>query len=90
MSVIVKVHGTGGGGRTPHDGRYVRSWNPHTRYGILDLSSTADPFQARRFADLRAVLEEQRTVSHRERRRPDGRENRPLTGINIEIVRLPS
>ena len=71
--------------RTPHDGRFIVSWNPHTKAGILDLTSTQDPRQARVFS-LVDLWEEYRTISLVEPVRPwDGEPNRPLTGINLAV-----
>lgn len=85
--VLVRVLGAADGSKTPHDGRYVESWNPHTMAGVLDLDSTADKSRAKRF-DSREVFTEWRTVSNVQPERPwDGRPNRPLTGLNIDIFK---
>ena len=77
--------GTVGVTRTPHDGRWIVAWNPHTKAGTLELTSTDDPGKARAFW-LVDLWEEYRTVSLVEPVRPwDGEPNRPLTGINLAI-----
>ena len=85
----VKIVGLANGQPHPiHSGRYVVSWNPHTRAGTLDITSTADLAQATRFA-LREVFDTWRAISKRQPRRPwDHKPNRPLTAITVEIVRL--
>lgn len=84
--VVVRVIGRADGGKTPHDGRYVAAWSPNTSAGVLVLASTPDLAKARRFTRKEAYCE-WREVSRVEPRRPwDGRPNRPLTGITIELV----
>lgn len=74
------------GSTTPHDGRYVVFWNPHTEAGVLELISTPDPAEAHVFTRAAAVTE-WRTVSCVQPRRPwDGLPNRPLTSITIELL----
>ena len=79
---LVKVEGAADGSTTPHDGRYVVAWNPHTEFGTLELTSTADKAKAARFTNAQ-VFEEWNTVSRVQPRRPDGKPNKPLTGITI-------
>jgi len=76
------------GGSTPHDNRYVARWNPHTKAGTLELVSTVDINEARHF-DYRDLMDEWRTVSRIEPLRPwDGKPNRPLTAITIDVVKI--
>lgn len=84
---IVRVVGRADGGQTPHDGRYVVNWNPHTAAGILELTSTDNIEEARHFP-WPEVFDEWKAISGVEPKRPwDGRPNRPLTGVHIEIIR---
>lgn len=88
MSVIVKIIGAWGGG-TPHDGRYLVSWNSNTRFGTLHCVSTADPLVAKRFDNGGVALEEWGKRSVIDPNRPnDGRPNRPLTALTVEIVQV--
>lgn len=87
MKVVVKVIGSASGGYTPHNNRYVRKWNPHTKFGTLDLVSVKYPQLAREF-EFFEVLEEWKMVSNTQETRPDGKPNRPLTGVTIEIVKM--
>lgn len=90
MKSIIRVVTGAGGQPTPHDGRYVVDWNPHTEAGVLELTSTDDKAQARRFDTVQAFHEWQ-TVSSVEPKRPwDRQPNRPLTGITIEFERVPA
>jgi hypothetical protein len=87
MSAVIQVIEAADGSITPHDGRYVASWDPHTRYGICKIVTTSKLSAAKRFADLDAAIEEYRTVSRIEPKRPtDGKPNRPLTGLTIEVI----
>ena len=86
--VLVRVVGTPSGQVTPHDGRFVVSWNPHTEFGVAELVTSDDHNAARVFADAAEVLGEYSTTSSVEPRRPtDGEPNRPLTAFTIEIGR---
>lgn len=89
--VIVTVIGAANGEATPFDGEYVASWNPHTPYGVCKVTTTTDKTRARVFPKVSDALEELRTVSKVEPRRPtDGKPNRPLTGLTVSIERLGS
>jgi hypothetical protein len=82
---IVEIVGAADGRPTPHDGRYVVAWSPHTMAGDLKLTSTDDITKARRFSVLEA-MSEWRAISRVQATRPwDGKPNRPLTGITIQI-----
>jgi hypothetical protein len=82
---IVRVICAANGDVTPHDGRYVVRWNPHTQAGVLELTSTDYRPRARRFT-MQEVHQEWSTVSRVEPTRPwDGKPNRPLAGVSIEI-----
>lgn len=83
---VVRVLEAAGGGDTPHDGRYVVRWNPHTLAGTLSLTSTANVAIARRFTREEAFAE-WKAISRLQPTRPwDGKPNRPLSGVTIEII----
>lgn len=90
MKSIVRVICRSDSQPTPHDGRYVVAWNPHTPAGVLELTSTDDKAKARRF-DTPEAFAEWQTISEVEPIREwDRKPNRPLTGITIEIERVPA
>ena len=90
MPLVAKVMMGAQGQATPHDGLYVASWNPRTENGVLELSSTDDINRARWFPSMAALLREWRMVSTVEPMRAnDGRPNRPLTAVTIEILNVP-
>lgn len=76
------------GDPTPHDGRYVVHWDPHTEFGMLKLVSTTQRGLAYRFPSAEQVLKEWRTISKHHPVRPDGKANRPLAGITISVEPL--
>jgi len=89
MSVIVQIIGAASGIRTPHDDKYVVAWDPHKPFGILAITSTTDISKAHHFTDAREALDQWNTVSNIQPTRPtDGRPNKPLTGISIDIVKV--
>jgi hypothetical protein len=83
---VVLITGAADGTPTPHDGRYLVAWNPHTEYGALELTSTDRRIEAYRFFRPVEVLFQWQMVSNVEPWRPDGQPNRPLTGITIQVV----
>lgn len=86
MTIVVRIVSRADGSHTPHDGRFVFHWNPHTEAGVLELDSVRDPALARRFTDLDEAVREWNTVSHVQPKRPwDGAPNRPLTAVTAEI-----
>lgn len=85
MSVVVRIMCGPGGSATPHDGRYVVRWNPHTPYGVCRVDSTDDIRQARRFANAAEALAVWNTVSHVDPVRFDGKANKPLAALTIDI-----
>jgi hypothetical protein len=87
MTEIVLIIGAANGGATPHDNRFVVRWNPHTEYGVCEITTTDAIEDARRFAPGQA-LAEWKTVSRIEPRRSmDGKPNRPLSGLTIEVIK---
>ena len=85
---VVRVIGAADGSPTPHDGKFVVSWNPHTVAGTLELSSTAYIERAKRFSAAEAMREWQ-MVSRVQPRRPwDGEINRPLCGVTVEVIEV--
>jgi hypothetical protein len=70
-------------------GTYLHSADFDANAGIGDMAFTSDPQRAMRFADARAALELWRTQSTVLPLRPDGKPNRPLTALTIEIVEAP-
>lgn len=89
MPVVVKVVCKADGNPTPHGGRYVVTWYPHTDAGEPLMQSTDDIVRAKRWPDSCQALEEWRTISNLEPVRPwDGQPNRPLTGLRVEVVNV--
>jgi hypothetical protein len=84
---IIRVISASNGRPTPHDGRYVLHWNPHTEFGVLELVSVSDPALARRFS-LGEIVAQRRTISRVQSRRPDGAPNRPLLAITVVVERI--
>lgn len=88
MKSIVRVICAADGRKTPHDGRYVVAWNPHTPAGELELTSSDNPHDARQFAQ-NELWDEWRAISNVQPKRPwDGMPNRPLTGLNLDIIHV--
>jgi hypothetical protein len=89
MTSIARVICAADGSPTPHDWRYVVTWNPHTLAGELDLVSTANCRDARRFEDAIDIMNEWNTISRAQPTRPwDSLPNRPLTGITVQTIEV--
>jgi hypothetical protein len=85
--ILVRFVCAADGSPTSLDGRWVMRWNPHTKAGTLDLVSTTELAQARRFSSAQEVPTEYRTQSRVQSKRPwDKQPNRPLAGVHIEMV----
>lgn len=69
-------------------GQFIKSADVNTFNGGGDVEATRDPLQARRFATTEAAIAFYRQVSRMHPRRPDGRPNRPLTALSVELVEL--
>lgn len=89
MKVTIQVLGAADDTKTPHDGRYVVAWTPHTRYGTLACTTTQDRAQASRFTKAEAYMR-WRTISMRDPVRPDGKPNRPLAALNCVFEEIDS
>ena len=87
--VIVQVVGAASAIETPHDGGYVVAWNPHTQFGMLELTSTPERRLAHRFDGPQEAISQWQAISKYYPMRPDGKPNRPLTGITIAIEAAP-
>ena len=83
---VVQIHGAADGTTTPHDGRYLVAWNPHTKFGTLECTSTDRLWEATQFDGALDVLNERGVVSSVEPVRPDGKANKPLAALTITII----
>jgi hypothetical protein len=82
---IVQIVGSQNGVETPFDGQFVVEWNSNVPAGTLEMETTTDPRLARRF-ETGEAMREWREVSQIQPIRPwDGRPNRPLTALTINI-----
>ena len=70
-------------------GMYLHSADFDANGGIGDMAFTSDPARAMRFASSDEVLELWHTQSTVLPLRPDGKPNRPLTALTIQIVEAP-
>jgi hypothetical protein len=83
----IAVRGTGAayGSPTPHDGRYIVAWNPHSSACILALTPTADRAEAYVFDDVAEVTPEHEQPGSADSTM-DGNPNRPLMAIMVEFM----
>lgn len=81
----VRIIGLPDGRATPHDGRWLVDYDPDTRFGDLRIVTSGDRRAARCFETLADLVAYLRRTSAVQPTRPDGRPNRPITGLTIEI-----
>lgn len=85
MPYTLLVHGMANGAPTPHDGRYVQRCEFDVPFGTLAMDSTPRPADALQFASSGEALDYWRTASKSHPLRPDGKPNRPLTGLTVSV-----
>jgi hypothetical protein len=85
---IIRIVGAADGRPTPHDGRYLAHYDPDTPYGTLRLISTDDVAKAQHFLDAAQLHACYSAISKKQPTRPDGRPNRPITGLTVEFLDL--
>lgn len=85
---VIKVVGFANGDASAYDGQYIQSYDPE--WGAIGrVWTTADPTKALKFADLAEALEFWKTESKTKPLRPDGKPNRPMTALTIEVEDEP-
>jgi hypothetical protein len=90
MAKVIKFVCGVDGRDTPLDGRFLVAYSADSLFGDLAVDTTDDIAKAQRFADVVEVHKIWRAVSKLEPRRPDGKWNRPITGMTIEILEAAS
>lgn len=90
MSHVIRVVGRPGGVEPAQPGpEWVKSYDPDAFDGRGDVETTFDPAEALRFMDARSAFRFLRQRSTVRPTREDGRPNRPLTSLTVEIERAP-
>lgn len=90
MPKVIKIMGMPDGRITPYDGMYVMECNFEAGFGTLAVNVTSDARQAKTFDTFEQAAEYWRTQSKTQPIRPDGKPNRPLTGVTVEIENAPT
>jgi hypothetical protein len=86
---LIKALGFVNGTPCPHAGQYLSRYDPDAHEGQGWADFTHDPRAALRFVDAAAALKLWRSTSKVLPKRPDGKPNRPLTALSIEILDEP-
>lgn len=85
---VIKVVGFANGDASAYDGQYIQNYDPE--WGAIGrVWTTPDPAKAMHFEDLAAALEFWKTESKTKPLRPDGKPNRPMTALTIEVEDAP-
>lgn len=85
MPYTLLVHCMANGAATPHDGKHVQRCEFDEPFGTLAMDSTSNPAEAMHFDTPGAAMDYWRTASTRYPLRPDGKPNRPLTGLTVSV-----
>jgi hypothetical protein len=90
MSVVIRIHGWANGLTCHVAGQWIKSVDvqkaPLTEEWLI---TTTDIMRAYRWEDKREALETYYEVLESDPIRPDGKPNRPLTALTIEIQPAP-
>lgn len=89
MTVVLVALGFADDTPCPHAGQYVQSFDFDAHDGQGFGRFTTDIEKAHHFKDAAEALTFWRTVSTVRPRRPDGRPNRPLTALSVELKTVP-
>lgn len=81
-AVVIKLDGLVNGQRTPHDGQYVKSYDPSRDWSEW-LEATPDIEQAKQFPAIVQAVEYYRQANGL---RADGFPNRPLTAFTVKFL----
>ena len=84
------VHGIPSRGIAFNPPVYLKAFDVEAHDGRGEGVYTHDAAEAFRFADLEAVYREWNRVSKRRPFREDGRPNKPLAALTVEIVEVPA
>lgn len=85
MPHVIRVVGSGFGLLDPQAEVYLKNFDIEANGGLGDWDYTDDVAQAHRFETGAAALEAWRSQSVTRPYRPDGKPNRPLTALSIEV-----
>lgn len=86
---VIKVVGFVSGGPSAYDGQYLEAFDPDWGAGLGRVWTTLDPARAMRFESLAKALEYWKQQSRVRPTRPDGKPNRPLTALTVEVGDAP-
>jgi hypothetical protein len=82
----IRILGVAGESRFGLPPSWLAEFDAEAHEGRGHVVLTDDRDMAMRFADMRAAMECYRRVPLNAPKRPDGKENRPLTAYNVEIL----
>ena len=86
---VIRAMGFANGRHCPHVGQWLLSFDFNAHNGQGFGVFTKNPAKAMRFDDAKAAFAFWRTQSVVKPLRPDGKPNRPLTALTIEIENVP-
>ena len=88
MTAVIRAVAFANGSRCPHEGQWLKSFNHEAFGGQGHAVFTDDPDEALKFASNAAAFEFWCPQSETKPLRPDGRPNKPLTALTVEIETL--
>lgn len=81
--------GFANGEPSAYDGQYLERFDPEYEGGLGRVWTTSDPNKAKLFDNAADALLLWKTQSQTNPLRSDGKPNRPMTALTIEIVEAP-
>jgi hypothetical protein len=88
MSAVIRIVCWADGRTTGVDGRYLEQWSQDPDSGALRILTVDDPSRAMSFETPGDAMAEWRQQSDERPLRHDGKPNRPLTALTVEIETL--
>ena len=86
---VIRAIGFAHGAECPHAGQWLEFFNHDAWGGQGDGTFTSDPAKAKQFATKTEAMEFWRKTSRVRPVRLDGKPNRPLTALTIEVEPAP-
>jgi hypothetical protein len=87
---VIKAVAFANGMPCPHAGQWLSRADFEAHNGQGHMTFTDNPRRAMKFADAAAALSYWQTPSRKWPLRPDGKPNRPLTALTVEIEDAPT
>ena len=89
MTYLIRAVGFANGVHCPHAGQWLKTFNHDAQQGRGYGTFTSDPLKALHFATAAAAMQFWAKQSSVNPIRPDGKPNKPLTALSVEVEPAP-